>query len=103
MQPFFFVDLGYLTGISLTRITILLFYLRIFPNMLVTLYAFIGVVSCYNVTFVAALVASHIPVSGAWTAWDGQFTGRQINVDLMWYMAASLNIALDLGIILFPL
>ncbi|QKX61407.1 uncharacterized protein TRUGW13939_08555 [Talaromyces rugulosus] len=103
MKLFFFADIGYLTGISLTKISILLFYLRVFPNMLVTLYAFIGVISCYNVSFVVALLASHIPVSGVWTAWDGKFTGRHINVDLMWYVAASLNLALDLGIILLPI
>jgi hypothetical protein len=71
--------------------------------MLVTLYAFIGVISCYNVSFVVALLASHIPVSGVWTAWDGKFTGRHSNVDLIWYVAASLNLALDLGIILLPI
>ncbi|KAH8694930.1 hypothetical protein BGW36DRAFT_360651 [Talaromyces proteolyticus] len=103
MKLFFVVDLGYLTAISLTKISILLFYLRLFPHIIVTLYAFIVVIACYNVSFVVALLLSHIPLSGAWTAWDGQFIGRQINVDLMWYVAASLNIALDLGIILLPL
>lgn len=71
--------------------------------MVVTLYAFIGVVAGYNVSFVVALLVSHNPISGAWTAWDGQFTGPHINIDLMWYWAASLNISLDVGIIILPL
>jgi hypothetical protein len=71
--------------------------------MIVTLYTFIGVIVCYNVSFVVALLVSYIPLSGAWTAWDGEFTGRHINIDLMWYVAASLNITFDLGIILLPI
>lgn len=56
----------------------------------------------YNVTFVIALALQCVPVPGAWTAWEGTFKGTCMDLKVMWWVAAALNIAFDFGIMSLP-
>jgi hypothetical protein len=62
----------------------------------------VTVMAMYNVAFVVVLAFQCVPVPGAWTAWDGTFKGKCINLNLVWWLAAGLNIAFDLGIMSLP-
>jgi hypothetical protein len=56
----------------------------------------------YNVAIGVALAFQCLPVPGAWTAWDGTFKGKCINLNLLWWLAAAVNIAFDLGVMSLP-
>jgi hypothetical protein len=99
-QPFYLVCLG------LTKISLLCFLLRIFPNqkfrwatyavMLVTalsttVYVFLGIFQC-------------IPVSFNWEGWKGGFgPNRCVNQNALVLSAAGFSIALDVIILVLPI
>lgn len=94
----------YVTALSCAKEAILLFYLALFPlkGFRIAVYIFVALTAVYNITFVFALAFQCIPVSGAWTSWDGTFKGHCINTNLLWWVAAALNIAFDIGIMTLP-
>ena len=95
----------YITSLCFAKIAILFFYLSLFfpmPWFKIAVWASIILTSMYNITFVFALAFQCVPMYGAWTAWDGTFKGKCIDLNLMWWLAAALNIAFDLGIMSLP-
>jgi hypothetical protein len=104
-QIFYFTELLYLAAIGLTKISILLFYLRIFPDwkMRRAIYAMIGLCGLYSVVFVTVTALQCIPVSMAWKKWDGEHHGKCLDLNADGWASASLNIILDLIVIVLPM
>lgn len=104
-QIFYFTELLYLAAIGLTKISILLFYLRIFPDWKLrrAIHAMIGICGLYSVVFVTATALQCIPVSMAWKKWDGEHKGKCIDLNADGWASASLNIILDLIVIALPM
>jgi len=92
-------------AIALTKISILLFYLRIFPDRSFRLWAYITLAFCvlYMLAIVPAVIAQCIPISLAWERWDGPHDGKCINLNAMGWSAAAVNIVLDAVVIVLPL
>lgn len=105
MQIYYFDELFYLTAIALTKISILLFYLRIFPNRDFRRWTYGAIVLCalYILGFVPATIFQCLPVSNAWKRWDGEHPGKCIDLHAEAWTAAALNIVLDLIVIFIPL
>lgn len=95
----------YLSSLPLVKISILLFYLRIFPEKRFRYMVYGGIFLCfgYMVAFVSVSIWQCIPISGAWTNWDGTFTGHCNNINLQGWTSAAFNIILDLIVIILPL
>jgi hypothetical protein len=94
----------YISSLCFAKIAILFFYLGLFPLrwFQIAAYTAITLTAMYNITFVFALVFQCVPVHGAWTAWDGTFRGKCIDLNLMWWLAAALNIAFDIAVMGLP-
>lgn len=105
LQIYYIDELLYLVVISMTKISILFFYLRIFPDkdFRKIAYGVMGVTVAYMIAFLLVSALQCLPVQAAWFHWDGSYHGACNNVNAQGWAAAAFNIALDLTILLLPL
>jgi hypothetical protein len=105
LHIYYYDEILYLTSIALTKISILLFYLRIFPNPNFRRLVWIAIAYCvgYILGTVIALVFQCKPLNLAWTRWDNEHPGKCFNLNLLGWMTAALNIVGDLLVICLPL
>lgn len=89
----------------MTKVAILCFYLRVFPEMYFRRLVLIAMAAtiAYMIAFVLVSALQCQPVSLAWTHWDGEHEGHCNNVNAQGWAAAGTNIALDVAIIVMPL
>jgi len=104
-QIFYYTELLYLASVALTKISILLFYLRIFPqkSLRKMIYSTIGLCIAYMIAFVIVTALQCMPVRIAWEHWDGEHQGKCINLKADAWCSAAANIILDLIVILLPI
>ncbi|KAF2008098.1 hypothetical protein P154DRAFT_614482 [Amniculicola lignicola CBS 123094] len=105
LHIYYFDELFYLSAIALTKISILLFYLRIFPNpnFRRLVFATIALCVCYILAFVPATAAQCLPIRQSWERWDGEHHGKCFNLNTEGWLTAALNIVLDITVICLPL
>jgi hypothetical protein len=105
IQIFYYTELFYLASIALTKIAVLLFYLRIFPDQNLRRLIYITIVVCimYIIAFVTATALQCIPIRNAWEHWDGEHHGKCINLNADAWASAAVNIILDLVVIMLPM
>ncbi|KAF1972783.1 hypothetical protein BU23DRAFT_508119 [Bimuria novae-zelandiae CBS 107.79] len=105
LHIYYFDEAFYLSSIALTKISILLFYLRIFPNPRFRLLVWVAIAYCigYILGTTLALIFQCKPLNLAWTRWDNEHPGKCFNLNLLGWMTAALNIVGDLIVILLPL
>ncbi|KNG47650.1 cfem domain-containing protein [Stemphylium lycopersici] len=105
LEIFYYTELLYLTSIALTKIAVLLFYLRIFPHRGLRSGIKITIVFCilYIIAFVTATALQCIPIRIAWEHWDGEHHGKCINLNADAWASAAVNIILDLVVIMLPM
>ncbi|KAF5635816.1 CFEM domain protein [Fusarium sp. NRRL 52700] len=102
---FYWDELLYLGALPVTKISILLFYLKVFPgkNIRLACWIFIGLNVAYFITFELISIFQCRPIEGAWRAWDKEFEAKCNNINLQGWFAAILNIILDVGTMVIPL
>ncbi|KAF2267230.1 hypothetical protein CC78DRAFT_614375 [Lojkania enalia] len=105
LRIYYVDELCYLWAVGLTKISILLFYLRIFPNRSFRRLVFVCITICglYVAGFVPATAFQCIPISLAWKRWDGNNEGRCFNLNVEGWLASAFNILLDIIVICLPL
>ena len=91
-----------------TKISVLLLYLRIFPSTVSTwfrrtCYLIIGRLTGYCLSMCISTAVECMPISYAWTRWDGEHKGHCINTVAQIYMGASLNIIFDVLVFFLPI
>jgi hypothetical protein len=74
VQIYYFNESFYLVSIALTKISILFFYLRIFPNPRFRRLVWFVIALCigYILGFVIPVVFQCEPIRAAWQHWDGE-------------------------------
>ena len=104
-QWFFVEEQLYTLSISLTKLSILFFYLRIFPDAKFRriVYGVIAITICYCISFTVVQYLHCIPVSANWNGWDGEHPARCTNLKAQSFSGAATNITLDLVICLLPI
>lgn len=104
-QLYFWDELVYLAVLPVTKISILLFYLKIFPKreVKIAVWVLIGFNLAYLITFEVISIWQCRPIQGAWLAWDGTFEATCNDINMQGWMAAALNLVLDLATIILPL
>ncbi|KAI0406813.1 hypothetical protein F4802DRAFT_595819 [Xylaria palmicola] len=105
LHLYWWAEIFYQAQLPLTRISILCFYLKVFPqeHMRLASFALIGLNVANLIAFVVASVFQCYPIHGAWTYWDGSFDGHCNNVNVQSWVQAGFNISLDLLVIILPL
>lgn len=89
-----------------TKVSILFFYLRIFPSPKFRIATFIvmGWVIVSNIIFIFMQIFQCIPINYNWEGWTGDFgPHRCLDVNTLTYTAAGFSIAQDSVMILLPL
>ncbi|KAH8846813.1 hypothetical protein MCOR27_005240 [Pyricularia oryzae] len=102
---FYTVEVLYFAELMLLKMSLLFFYLRIFPSRGVRriLWATIIFNGVYGVAFVLVGIFQCNPISYFWTKWDGEHQGKCINVNAMAWSNAAISIALDLWMLAVPM
>lgn len=107
VQLFFIDELFYTLTLSLLRVSLLFFLMRVFPTPKFTIICWITmacvVTSGLIVIFMTAFQC--IPVHFNWDGWTGEYVGayRCLNVNALSYAAAASGILQDLVILILPL
>ncbi|KAK6197669.1 separin protein [Pestalotiopsis sp. IQ-011] len=102
---FYWEEILYAEGLAIGKISILLFYLRVFPqqNFRYMVFVMIALNAMYAVGFGLAVVLQCTPVDGAWRSWDGEYKARCFNVNYLGWSGAGANIFFDFTTLILPL
>ena len=95
----------YIASLATTKISILLFYLKVFPQRYFRMctWVFVGLNVAYALAYIFLLTFQCDPIPGAWMKWDGEYEARCISINIIGWTAAAINILLDLAVIILPL
>lgn len=102
---FYIAEFAYVIESALTKTSIVVLYLRIFPtkNFRKACYGMLALLVCFTIVFVVTLLTYCVPFQYVWTMWDKRTTGRCINMSAQTYVCAALNIIMDVTIFLMPI
>ncbi|KAI0968281.1 hypothetical protein F4678DRAFT_443903 [Xylaria arbuscula] len=95
-----------ITSRYLVRLSILLFYYRIFGHIQMARrlirFTFVLIIACC-IAFDFAIIFGCTPLDYYWTGWDGEHDGHCISTNGIFWAGAFIVIAMDIWIILIPL
>lgn len=105
LRLYYFDEIIYIAALALTKISILFFYLKVFPkrSFRMCTWALIVANLVYATAYDFLLIFQCDPISGAWRFWDGEFEAKCISINVLGWSAAAINIALDVAVIVLPL
>ncbi|POS73752.1 CFEM domain-containing protein [Diaporthe helianthi] len=106
LKLFYIDESFYLTVLVLTKISVLFFYLRIFPQKKFrwACYGVMAWVGVSGLTFVFMQIFQCLPVEFVWQGWLGTFgPHRCLNVHALTYTAAAFGITQDLVMLIMPM
>ncbi|KAI8676178.1 CFEM domain-containing protein [Fusarium sp. Ph1] len=95
----------YFAQVTLLKLSLLFFYLRIFPTVGVrrTLWATVIFNSLFGLAFVFTAVFQCQPISYFWKKWDGEHEGHCADLNAITWSNAGISIALDFWMLAVPL
>ncbi|EOA91722.1 uncharacterized protein SETTUDRAFT_80947, partial [Exserohilum turcica Et28A] len=98
-------EVFYFAAVATTKMSFLLFCLRIFPRKQFRRAAHILLVVCvvFCIVFTFVTIFNCIPVSYIWTNWDREHKGKCINFNAFTWSHAAINIFLDSIILGIPI
>ncbi|KAK1999963.1 CFEM domain-containing protein [Colletotrichum falcatum] len=103
----FFIDESlYLTCLGLTKISVLFFYLRIFPNtrFRYATYATMSYIGLSTTILLFMQIFQCIPFSYNWDGWKGDFGPHHcLNINVLAFVAGGLSISHDVIILFLPI
>ncbi|RBR19242.1 uncharacterized protein FIESC28_05707 [Fusarium coffeatum] len=87
------------------KLTLVFFYLRIFPaaEFRRTLWGTVAFITAYGITFVLVAIFQCQPISYFWTKWDHGHEGKCASINAITWSSAAINIAMDFWILGLPL
>ncbi|KAL1868061.1 SNARE-binding exocyst subunit S6 [Diaporthe australafricana] len=106
LKLFYIDESFYLAVLILTKISILFFYLRIFPQRRFrwTCYGVMAWVATSGIIFIFMQIFQCVPVPFVWEGWLGTFGPHGcLNVNALTYTAAAFSITQDIVILVMPL
>lgn len=105
LKIYYFDEDLYLTALPLVKISILFFYLRIFPQDWFRYGCFATMAACvgYGIAFLLVSVFQCSPIDLAWDHWDGEHSGRCNNINAQAWTSAAINVILDVVVLALPM
>ncbi|KAJ4400329.1 hypothetical protein N0V91_008788 [Didymella pomorum] len=105
LRYYFYGEIFYVLSLGVSKISILCFYLRVFPHkdFRRIIFGVMGLAVAYTIAFFFATTFQCTPMSYAWTQWDGLHEGKCQDIHLQGWIAAGINIALDIIVMILPL
>jgi hypothetical protein len=105
LKVYYFDEDLYLTCLPLVKISMLLFYLRIFPQRWFRISCFVTMGACasYAIAFLLVSVWQCRPIPYAWENWHGETTGVCNDINAQGWTSAAINVVLDIIVLGLPL
>ncbi|KAF2849815.1 hypothetical protein T440DRAFT_451417 [Plenodomus tracheiphilus IPT5] len=106
MLKYFYVMASlYFTQVALLKLTLIFFYIRVFPSKGVQrlLWGTVVFVALWGFSYVIVAIFQCRPIRYFWTKWDGLHNGTCLDINAITASNAGLSIALDLWILGIPL
>ncbi|KAK6077455.1 CFEM domain-containing protein [Seiridium cupressi] len=102
---FYVAEFAYVIETTVTKFSILLLYLRIFPHqgLRKQIYCLMAVITMITVAFIISLFNYCKPFPYTWWRWDNQQHGKCDDINAQTFIHAGLNIVLDLVILFIPI
>lgn len=102
---FYVMEFLYFAQVTLLKLSLLFFYLRIFPGRPVRKVIWGTVVfnSLFGFIFVTVAIFQCKPISHYWTKWHGETPGSCININALGWSNAAISITLDCWMLAIPL
>lgn len=102
---FFWMEWAYFLNLALLKMSLLFFYLKIFPNKTVRqlLWGTIGYNAIWGIAFILLAIFQCQPISYYWTKWDGEHHGTCISTNSLGWANAITSIVLDIWMVAIPL
>ena len=99
------LEVLYFLQIALIKLTLLFFFLRIFPTRLTRrlLWATVAFNGLYGLSFVITAIFQCRPISFYWTSWDKERPGNCVNINALAWSNAIISIILDIWMLVLPL
>jgi hypothetical protein len=104
LQYFYWEEIFYAVALALIKVSILFFYLRIFPRhgFRVCACILLGLHICYAIAYSLTVAFQCNPIDGAWLNWTNEYGARCVSINLLGWSGAAVNIFLDLCTIFLP-
>ena len=103
---FYIVESLYVAVLNLTKLSILFFYLRVFPNKTFRLITHLVMawVLITGIVFLFMVIFQCIPIDYIWLGWTGLYgPHRCLDINTITFVAAGFGIAQDVVILILPL
>lgn len=102
---FYFMSWLYFLDLALLKISLLFFYLRIFPSrpIRILLWGTIIFNVIWGICFALLIALECQPISHFWTYWDGEHAGTCLNTNAIAWANAAISIAADIWMLAIPL
>jgi uncharacterized membrane protein YgcG len=106
LHRMYFLFILYITSRDLVRLSILLFYQRIFGQIPIVRplirFTFATIVACC-IGFVLAIIFGCKPINHFWKGWDGEQEGHCISTHAVFWAGAVIVTVIDIWVMLIPL
>ncbi len=105
VRSLYILEILYFLQIALVKLTLLLFFLRIFPKPITRrlLWATVTLNMLWGFTFAITAIFQCQPISYYWTSWDKESHGRCININILAWTNAAISIIFDVWMLALPL
>ncbi|KID66123.1 Satratoxin biosynthesis SC1 cluster protein 4 [Metarhizium brunneum] len=102
---FYMDEIIYLAEVSLAKLALLFFYMRIFPsrNVQRLLWGTIAFDIAFGLAFVLVAIFQCKPVNYFWVMWDGEHKGQCLNINAITWSNAIISISMDVWMLAIPL
>ncbi|KAK7417244.1 hypothetical protein QQX98_004678 [Neonectria punicea] len=101
---FYLLEVFYFAQVSLLKMSLLFFYLRIFLGPAQKLlWGTVILNAVYGITFVFLAAFQCTPVDFFWKGWDGEYEGRCLNTNAIGWANAAVSVTIDLWMLAIPL
>ncbi|RDA89813.1 hypothetical protein CP533_0872 [Ophiocordyceps camponoti-saundersi (nom. inval.)] len=102
---FFVLEILYFADVGMIKIALIFFYLRIFPAREVRrlLQGTLGFAALFGLVFTAIAIFQCSPINYYWWRWDGEHSGRCLDMNAITWSNAGVSIAIDIWMLAIPL
>ncbi|CZR67823.1 related to integral membrane protein PTH11 [Phialocephala subalpina] len=105
IHVFYVMEILYFAQVALLKLSLLFFYLRIFPGPKIRrlIWGTIIIDSIFGIVFVVASIFQCHPIDYYWKNWDGEHHGKCFDVNAMAWANAVISILLDAWMLGLPM
>ncbi|KAJ4397802.1 hypothetical protein N0V93_002039 [Gnomoniopsis smithogilvyi] len=102
---FYITEIQYFINLAALKLSLLLFYLRIFPDLRIRrlLAGTVAFDILFGAAFVGATLFQCVPMDYFWHMWDGEHQGHCFNINALGWANAGISIAMDFWMLALPL